>query len=321
LNPLYDALLERDAAGAREASRDLHGHDLFLSVARFAVLAYAPSQHGKHALLACAAAYELREELGGRYDEMLVECAIYAANARQPWSEPPLMDPPPLEGDESFDDRLAAERWLARRWQHDDFAHDYFLAATHDFEDLGHKLIVSEGAWRLAALLGEKGRFAVLRTGVWEMVANRAARYEERGVACDVEAVARQVVAAADGDIVSAHDVFLLDAALACGDAAALRRVCDYLSRPQAPGAAPRHPERSEGSQATTMVKEIPRSARDDGNEGQVLPIYDLSRDCAATLKAHAAAKRWPFPSVDIRPFVAAVDWNRQHGESFADFA
>jgi hypothetical protein len=317
LSRFYDALLERDAAGAREAAREIHGHDLFLAVARFAVLAYAPSQHGKHALLACAAAYELREELGARYDDMLIECAIYAANARQPWSEPPLMDPPPLGDDESFDDRLAAERWLARRWEGDGFAHDYFLAAAHDFEDLGHKLIVAEGAWRLAALLGEQGRFAVLRTGVWEMVANREARYEERGAAQAPETLARELVAAcvaANGETVSAHEVFLLDAALACGDAEALRRAADCLSRDSVGDRRPRmSSETASAGQAGAPVPPQPLV--------QEIPIYDLARDCAATLKAHAVAQRWPFPGVDIRPFVAAVDWNRQNGESFADFA
>src|SRR5947208_10789895 len=111
----YDALIERDYDAARAAIRDFRNehdsHELFLSVARFAVLAYAPSQHSKHALLACLAAYELREELGAaKYDDVLLECALYAAASRQPWSEPPILDPPSPddEAPEGFDDRLAA---------------------------------------------------------------------------------------------------------------------------------------------------------------------------------------------------------------------
>src|SRR5258708_12926861 len=171
MNPFYEALIERDAAQARIAAADVHGQERFLSVARFAVLAYAPSQHGKHALLACLAAYELREELGPRYDDVLLECAIYAAESRQPWSEPPILEPPaPNDGaPEGFHDRLAAERWLSRRWHNDGFARDYFREAVHDFEDLGHSLIVANAAWKLAALLGEQGRHAVLRTGLWDM--------------------------------------------------------------------------------------------------------------------------------------------------------
>src|SRR5205809_5514335 len=113
MNPLYSALLERDATGARSAARayrESHSsHDLFLAVGRFAVLAYAPSQHAKHAMLATLAAYELRDELGERYDDALIECAIYSAASRQPWSEPPILDPPPVSDDEprDFSERLA----------------------------------------------------------------------------------------------------------------------------------------------------------------------------------------------------------------------
>src|ERR1700686_3956389 len=92
MNPFYEALIERDVPRARAAAAELHGDELFLSVARFAVLAYAPSQHAKHALLACLAASE-----AGARDEVLVECAIYAAASRQPWSEPPILEPPLLD--------------------------------------------------------------------------------------------------------------------------------------------------------------------------------------------------------------------------------
>src|ERR1700688_323781 len=170
MNPFYEALIERDVPRARAAAAGLHGEELFLSVARFAVLAYAPSQHAKHALLACLAAKEV-----GAPDDLLVECAIYAAASRQPWSEPPILEAPAedLAATEGFEDRTAAERWLARHWRSDDFAHRYFLEASHDFEDLGHSLIVATAAWKLAALLGEQGKYAVLRTGVWEIAAHR----------------------------------------------------------------------------------------------------------------------------------------------------
>ena len=83
MNPFYEALLERDADAARAAARayreEHSSHDLFLAVGRFAVLAYAPSQHAKHAMLATLAAYELRDDLGTSYDDMLIECAVYSA--------------------------------------------------------------------------------------------------------------------------------------------------------------------------------------------------------------------------------------------------
>jgi len=297
VNPFYEALIERDSAQARIAADAVHGHERFLSVARFAVLAYAPSQHGKHALLACLAAYELREELGPKYDDVLLECAIYAAESRQPWSEPPILDPPAPDdaAPEGFDDRRAAERWLARRWRADGFARDYFREAVHDFEDLGHSLIVATAAWKLAALLGEQGRYAVLRTGVWEMAAHRGPRYEEQGSPLDRDTLATRLIdacIAADGEIVSAHSVFLLDAAIECGDATVLRRVCDYLTSTSAPAPAP---------QPDAPLPEI--------------PIYALAGDYAATLKAHVVGRRLKAPR-----FVKAVDGNRLHGPSFAEW-
>lgn len=296
MNPFYEALIERDSAQARIAADAIHGHERFLSVARFAVLAYAPSQHGKHALLACLAAYELCEELGPRYDEVLLECAIYAAESRQPWSEPPILEPPAPddEAPEGFHDRLAAERWLSRRWRNDGFARDYFREAVHDFEDLGHSLIVATAAWKLAALLGEQGRYAVLRTGVWEMAAHRGERYEEQGRALDRDTLATRLIdtcIAEDGGIVSAHGVFLLDAAIECGDTAVLRRVCDYLTSTTAASAP----------QPETVMPDI--------------PVYALARDCAATLKAHVIGRRLNAPR-----FVKAVDGNRLHGPSFAEW-
>src|SRR5437763_1488694 len=173
----YDPLIERDFAAIPPAVREFcaaHGvEEAWKAVARFAVLAYAPAQHAKHALLACLAAWEIRDLLGSRFDDALVECAIYAATSRQPWSEPPILDPPPPDPAARLRGagRLEAERWLATHFQEDDFAQEYFAAAAADFADLGHKLIVANAAFKLAGLLGEKGRYAALRVGVWEMAA------------------------------------------------------------------------------------------------------------------------------------------------------
>src|SRR5438874_5046903 len=218
----YDPFIERDVDGIRAAIHDFRrehsSHDLFLAVARFAVLAYAPSQHAKHALIACLSAWDVREQLADRWDDLLIECAIYAAQSRQPWSEPPILDPPKLAADQRGDidelraavddgDRLRAERWLAKRIDDNDLERDFFTVVADDFADLGNKIIVANSVWRLAKLLGEKGRFATLRAGVWEMVAYKGERYVERGNALDRETLLARLIAS---DIESLHRCFLL---------------------------------------------------------------------------------------------------------------
>jgi hypothetical protein len=176
IGELYEPLLERDVAGIRPAiesyRRSHSSDDLFQAIARFAVAAYAPSQHAKHAVLAVLSAHDLRDECGERWDDLLIECATYAAQSRQPWSEPPIMDPPDVAGAPATlreaSDRLAAERWLAG---HLDNSQEIFEVAAEDPSDLGHKLIMADAAHRLAAIVGEKGRYVTLRMAVWEIVA------------------------------------------------------------------------------------------------------------------------------------------------------
>ena len=178
LLPLYETLIERDISaipGAVRAIRDEHGsEEAYRAIGRFAVLAYSPSQHGKHAVLACLAAWALRGE--PYFDDVVTQCAIYAAESRQPWSEPPIMSPPAIDDDQRGDldelleaiaasDRLRGERWLAKRLDDGDLARDYFAAAADDFDDLGHKLIVADAAWRLVPILGERGPFVALQPG------------------------------------------------------------------------------------------------------------------------------------------------------------
>jgi len=295
---LYDPFIERDVPGIRAAiaafRREHSSHDLFLAVARFAVLAYAPSQHAKHALIACLSAYAVRDQLGDRWDELLVECAIYAAQSRQPWSEPPILDPPALESDQRGDieelraavdtaDRLRAERWLAKRIDDVDLAHDYFTVAADDFEDLGHKLIVANAAWRLAGILGEKGRFATLRIGVWEMAAYKGERYEERGDAMEREELLAKLVANAS-DIESMHRVFLLMAAPDVVEP----RVRDYLTRSE-PGGT--------GEGACPPLD---------------TPIYPLAKDYGAYLKS------W---SIGIEQLKQAAKANLDEGPSFDEWS
>jgi hypothetical protein len=304
---LYEPLLERDIAGIRAAVGEFRkshsSHQLFEAIARFAVLAYAPSQHAKHAVLACRSAYELGEPS----DELLAECAIYAASSRQPWSEPPITDPPAIEADQRGDieelreavgagDRLRAERWLAARL---DDPHEIFTVAADDFEDLGHKLIVATTAWKLASLFGQQGRFATLRIAVWEMTSYHGERYQERGNALDSETLLDRLIA--NMDVVSAHQVFLLDAALQTEDEAVIRRVRDYLS-----------------------FSGGPPSLAPPAAEGRGAPLsYSLARDYGGLLKAHAVAKRLGprFPGIDFDRMIAAAAYNLEHAPSFEEYS
>ncbi len=300
---LYAPFLERDENGIRAAIREYRrshtSQELFESVARFAVLAYAPSQHAKHAMICCLSAWEVRDKLGDRFDDLLAECAIYAAASRQPWSEPPITDPPPLDAKQRGDidelresvaaqNRLRGERWLAKRYRDPDFARDYFTVASDDFEDLGHKLIIAVTAWKLARIFGEQGSYPTLRTGIWEMTAYRGERYAEKGGSIDRQTLIQNMVANR-GDIVSAHALFLYDAAEQTGDADVMRRVRDYLGSTGTPAG-------TDKSVRATSLRFQP---------------YRLARDYGAFLKAFARG--------DDR-VIAAAKYNLDHAPSFDEF-
>jgi hypothetical protein len=291
---LFEPLLERDEPAIRRAIIDYRrshtSEELFRTIAHFAVLAYAPSQHSKHAMISCLSAWELREDLGSRWDDLLAECAIYAAASRQPWSEPPITDPPALEPGQRGDidelresvaalDRLRGERWLSSRYRDRDFARDFFTVATDDFEDLGHKLIIAVTAWKLAKIFPP---FAVLRTAIWEMTAYRG---DARSPVTD-DVVERMI--ANRGEMESAHAVFLYDAARETGDAEIFRRVAG--SRLPVPGHEP--------------------------GTGNRQPIYRLARDCGGYLKSCIVAKRLG----DAR-IAEAAKYNLDHASSFEDFS
>ena len=313
----YEPFIERDLASVPAAVaefREAHSaEETWTSVTRFAVLAFAPSQHSMHALLACLSVWDLREELGRQFDEAVVQCAIYAAASRQPWSEPPMLDPPKLDDDQRGDvaelreaiaasDRLRAERWLAKRYQDADFASDYFAVASDDFEDLGHKLIVANAAVRLADLLGEKGRYAMLRVGVWEMVAVGSRELGVGSRILDLDSLCGALVAnviANDGDLVSAHAMFLFDAALQTNDDAVIARVAAHLSN--------------------MNLSPTP----DTRHLTPVLSVYPFARDYGACLKAHAIAKRLRtrFPNADFDGMLAAMHRNRETSSEEMTFA
>jgi hypothetical protein len=316
---LYERLIERDLPGIRAAVREFRASnssdDLFTAVARFAVLAYAPSQHAKHAVLAMVAAHELKAAFAERWDDLLTECAIYAAQSRQPWREAPILEPPEAGEDGSIDelreaaaaqDRLRAERWLARRIDDPDLPCDYFLVASDDFEDLGHKLIVAVAAWKLAAIVGEKGRFAALRIGVWEMCAY-SGRAALKGPEADCASLLNALIAACaeeHGSIESAHRVFLLDAAIEAVEltrkSLVLDRACSHLRN---------------GGPASAAV-EAPA-------EASAPFAYALARDYAGHLKSRAVAQRLraEFSAAPLDAFVAATRYNLDHAPSFEEWS
>ena len=323
VHALYEPLIERDLDAIPAAARTFaaeHGSDeLFKAVARFAILAYAPSQHAKHAVLACLAVHELRDGLGARFDDALIECAIYTASSRQPWSEPPILDPPALDDAQRGDaaevlaaigegDRLRAERWLAKTMHGADFPREFFRVAATDFEDLGHKLIVATAAWKLAALLGDKGKYAALRIAVWEWTAYRGRAYGEQGIALDPETLFARLadnLFCAAGSIVCTHALFLLDAALEASSLAnnprVATRVRDYLTN---------------YTNATDATIAPPLDRAPDE-----VPVYRFARDYAGCLKMYAMTKRLAarWPDLPLQKMRDTAWHNLEHGEAYSD--
>jgi hypothetical protein len=209
---LYEPLIERELdaipAAARAFAAEHSVDELWIAVTRFAVLAYAPSQHAKRAVMACRATHDLRDELGERWMDMIIECARYAAESRQPWSEPPILDPPPVDESQPRDlaelraaieanDRFRAERWLAARLE--DAYEDLRTIAK------GDALLMLDTATALEKLLGEKGRYALLRMVIAEFLA------ESEDVTEPIEVLIDQAIADR-GAVDSVRKVFVRNA-------------------------------------------------------------------------------------------------------------
>jgi hypothetical protein len=317
----YESFIERDLDGVAAAVRGYRAahsaEDVWQAVTRFAILAYAPSLHAKHAVLSCLAAWQLRDQLGDAFDELVVECARYTAQSRQPWSEPPIFDPPhvdvshPRDADElraavAAHDRLRGEQWLAARLDNRELARDLFLVAAEGVS--GDPLLTAVAAWKLAALLGEKGRFVALRIAVWELTSGAATKAPGSATDIDAEALLHSLIddyVASGGDVSAAQALFLFDAALEAsaisGDDAIAQSVFARLS------------ERVRPSGEKVEIAE----------PAQPPMTYPLARDYGTHLIAHAVARRIAarFASIDAARIIAAAGHNLVHGSSFEDFA
>ena len=207
---LYEPLIERELDAIPEAARAFAAEhseeELWIAIARFAVLAYAPSQHAKRAVMACRAAHDVREELGDRWLDMIIECARYAAESRQPWSEPPILDPPPpsertdldeLRAAIAANDRHRAERWLAARIEN---AHDDLRTLAK-----GDALLMLDTSIALEQLLGRKGRYALLRIVIAELLV------EQDEVADPIEVLIDRAIVS-NGSIETVRDVLVWSA-------------------------------------------------------------------------------------------------------------
>lgn len=323
ISELYEPMLSRDIEPIRVCARRFgqeHGSEgLFRAVSRFALLGASPSQHGKHALISSVAAREIEDELEGRYDELLIECAIYAAQSRLPWSEPPITDPPSVEEDHpdslqeiraaiAAHDRLRGEAWLAARLRRPDLARDFFTIAAEDLADFGHKLIVAVSVWKLAQLHQQPKAFAFLRVAVVEWTSYsenlRPSGQEEPGDRGSTVRALVQNVIEQKGALEAFHRLALYDAAMEAarlsGEESIERRVASFLWS----GRAARRVRAARGGSA--MAPEP--------------PIYPLARDYAEYLKSFAISKRMA-PWADPNTIRAAAKYNRDHAPSFEEWS
>jgi hypothetical protein len=319
VSELYEPMLLRDIAAipasARAFGREHGSETLFQAVSKFALLAASPSQHGKHAVLATVAAREIEDELGTRYQELLAECAIYAAQVRLPWSEPPIPDPPAIEADHPNSleeiraaihekDRLRGEKWLAARLRGTNIARDFFTIAAEDLSDFGHKLMVAVAVWKLAELHRQPRSFAFLRVAVaeWTSYSEPVDRRPLSGPedrSAKLHALVNRLIAE-QGSPEAFHGLALYDAGMEAsrlaGDGGIEHRVAMSL-------------------QTAPVVRSSPPDAG-----ALEPPIYRLARDYAEYLKSFAISRRirqWVDPSA-IR---AAAKYNRDHSSSFEEWS
>lgn len=293
---LYAAMLQRDLDEVRELSAAwlAKGEDreLFDAVSRFTALAFNPSQHGKHALLAAVAAGELREGLGERWGALLIECAVYAASGRLPWSEAPMFEPPAADPERdateesirnavAVRDLSAAERWLAAKLEESSLAVDYFRAARGAPGEQGGPLLTAVACWKLSEAQDHHPSWPALRPALVEWCGAPRGASPSPSDDRDPGERAMAVVAklkAERGSIEVLHELLFLDADLESS------RV---LSGEPAPA-------------LQVEMKDL---------------VYPLARDFAAYLLAHPAAGRLAarFRDVDPETILDSCRYNLEH--------
>ena len=326
ISELYEPLIARDLAAVPAAVSHFRetgsSDDLFRAIARFTVLAFAPTEHGRSAMASILAIRELRDSLGNRFDDWLTEAAIYTSQSRLPWSEPPISDPPPVTDrrDTTADgirdaiasrDRHRAERWLAGRINDADFAKDFFLVASENPGTDGSGIVLAVTAWKLAAEFGERERYPILRTAVWQWSSEgRSTKPTEGRTTRDPALVdrLRGRIVAARGEPESFRRLALLDAVQEVteltGDGEVEERISFAL-------------EHSED------VK--PESSGSEAGPQPPLPFrpYRLGRDYGERVIGAALAKRLSlrFPAIEVDLLAAALAWNLENGTSFEDWS
>lgn len=307
---LYEPLIERDLEAipphvAEFASAE-GDQALFEALARFAYLAYSPSQHARHALLGIVAAHDLRESLGPGFVDLLAECAIYAAQSRQPWSEPPLTDPPavtdpevPLSRAMDARSRELSEQWLSARFRSDTFHEEFFVNSARNLGDFGHNVSMAAGVWRLTGLLGPADRYPLLRVALFEWLSRNELedpRPSPLSLAECLDAVSRAVISE-KGSLISFHLLELMDAALTASETAGDMEILDGVMG--------------------YVVSQLDAFERDDIRSLPLPPledcIYRLGRDYAGVLLARSIAIRrsGQFPDVDFDSVCAAASLSR----------
>jgi hypothetical protein len=178
-SPLFEAMLYRDRDAIRGAVTADGSDDpgaLFRDLMRFGVLAFAPSEHGRASFLAVRTAPKL-ELTTAQAAALAYECAVYLADTRPPWSEPPIGDPPPLEAGQRDDqpeieeaissgDRLRGEKWLAANLAHEQLPVRFFSAAIAASGESLLTIPVALALWDVALEVPAHVRFSVLRNAV-----------------------------------------------------------------------------------------------------------------------------------------------------------
>ncbi|MGA7613632.1 MAG: hypothetical protein WBX15_00495 [Thermoanaerobaculia bacterium] len=345
---LFESLIVRDDDAIRaeipRLAREEGEEAALLSVTGFAVLGFTPSQHGKHALLACVAAFDLLERFPPLSAEILTECAIYVGQSRPPWTEPPVFnepapdpaftDPARLHEALASSDLETAERWLVSVRERDDFAALFFEAASSFLDDLGHGLIVAAAVWRLAARFPPERRFGILRTALVEWgSAGRGSREKgdsdaesgdgirdeqsprafERAERARLAGVLLEAFIAGDGDIVSFHHVALYDALLTAIEAGADPSLFDRV-RPFLDLGEVSSSSRSHDREAPAGIGGVEMEP--------VSPVYPYARDYAATLQSFSIADRMRrrFPSIEWDVLPRLAKYNLETSAAFDEW-